>query len=146
MSLRSNETWQKGYNPSISVLLKRPSGPPTQIRSGPVFHLSPLTSSKSNSCLVSLRTYRNAASPVRASGVHLARDRFAEDGESPRAADAHQLIVDPMGTMHGADVYSVRSFHSHAPFRCKQKKPGSKARLFAVFVRYTKKRPIFIGR
>jgi len=63
---------------AVFRLLKRPSGP--LIRSGPESHLAPVTSSKSNSCLVSLGAYSNAPPPPRVAPVNLTRDPLAEDG------------------------------------------------------------------
>jgi len=58
-----------------------------------------------NSCLVSLATYGNTASPMRVAGVDFMSNLFAKNGESSRPTTAHELVVDPVRR----DVVGLRS-------------------------------------
>jgi hypothetical protein len=70
---------------------------------------------ETNSCLISLATDRNTASPMRSAGADLASDAFAEDGEPSRSTTAHELITDPVRAMQL--VAAVRIFFMLASFK-----------------------------
>jgi hypothetical protein len=49
----------------------------------------------------------DAASAACSASVDFVCDLFAEDGELPRSATAHELVVDPFGVMPSAFVRST---------------------------------------
>jgi len=65
------------------------------------------------------------ASSLRVAGVHFARDALTEDRKFPRAAAAHQLVIDPVSTvtflLPSFCRYSFCGLHKHSPFGKTQK-------------------------
>jgi superfamily I DNA/RNA helicase len=86
-------TPEKGYNPSVCLIAEKTVRAAYANPQRPGVSTCTLTSSKSNSCLVSPRAYSNAPPPPRVAPVNLTRDPLAEDGIRGNNAAFFAIVV-----------------------------------------------------